>query len=125
MFDPIAYEKTAGVIGMIEAYVGPAKFRESVSSYLTRYAAANAAGEDFWNEVTRVTEKPVNRIMRSFVDQPGAPLLTVRTSCVGGSTRVTVAQQRFDGAGGATGATGAPVAPVPPEPPRPGRCRCA
>ncbi|MBP7777688.1 MAG: M1 family metallopeptidase [Acidobacteria bacterium] len=104
VFDPIAYEKTAGVIGMIEAYVGPDKFREAVSSYLTRYASANAAGEDFWNEVTRVTEKPVNRIMRSFVDQPGAPLLSVTTACVGGKTRVTVRQQRFDGGTGRTGA---------------------
>ncbi len=101
VFDPIAYEKTSGVIGMIEAYVGPEKFRESVSAYLTRYALGNAAGEDFWNEVTRVTEKPVNRIMRSFVDQPGAPLLTVRTSCASGNTRVTVSQQRFDGGSGA------------------------
>ncbi len=38
VFDPIAYEKTSGVLNMIEAYVGPAKFKEAVSSYLTRYA---------------------------------------------------------------------------------------
>ena len=101
VFDPIAYEKTSGVINMVEAYVGPEKFREAVSSYLTRYSLANAAGEDFWNEVTRVTEKPVNRLMRSFVDQPGAPMLSVRTSCVAGKTRVTVRQQRFDAPAGA------------------------
>ena len=97
VFDPIAYEKTAGVLGMIEAYVGPEKFREAVSSYLTRYSSGNAAGEDFWQEVTRVTEKPVNRIMRSYVDQPGSPVLSVRTSCVGGATRITVSQRRFVG----------------------------
>ena len=34
VFDPIAYEKTAGVLGMIEAYVGPETFRRGVSSYL-------------------------------------------------------------------------------------------
>ena len=67
---------------MIEAYVGPEAFRKGVSSYLkrsTRYG--NAAGEDFWTEVTRVTGKPVDRIMRSFVDQPGAPVLSVRSPC--------------------------------------------
>ncbi|MEZ5421241.1 MAG: M1 family metallopeptidase [Vicinamibacterales bacterium] len=47
VFDPIAYEKTSGVLNMIEAYVGPEKFREAISSYLTRYASSNAAGEDF------------------------------------------------------------------------------
>jgi len=101
VFDPIAYEKTAGVLGMIEAYVGPEKFRQGVSSYLSKYSTSNAAGEDFWTEMTRVTEKPVNRIMQSFVEQAGAPLLKVKTRCVGGSTEVSIAQSRFVGAPGA------------------------
>ena len=101
VFDPIAYEKTSGVINMLEAFVGPEAFRKGVSAYLTRYSSSNAAGEDFWNEVTRVTEKPVNGVMRSFVDQPGAPVLSVSTACVGGNTKVTVKQRRFDGAPGA------------------------
>ena len=104
VFDPIAYEKTAGVLGMIEAYVGPEAFRTGVSSYLSKYSLGNAAGEDFWTEVTRVTEKPVNRIMKSFVEQPGAPMLSVRTRCVGGNTEVSVKQQRFVGAPGAPAA---------------------
>jgi len=97
VFDPIAYEKTAGVLGMVEAYVGPEAFRKGVSSYLEKYATGNAAGEDFWMEMTRVTEKPVNRIMKSFVDQPGAPVLSVSSRCVSGATEVTVRQQRFVG----------------------------
>jgi aminopeptidase N len=101
VFDPIAYEKTAGVLGMIEAFVGPEPFRRGVSSYLAKYAQGNAAGEDFWTEMTRVTEKPVNRIMKSFVEQAGAPLLTVKTRCVGGATEVSIAQSRFVGTPGA------------------------
>jgi aminopeptidase N len=104
VFDPIAYEKTSGVLNMIEAFVGPEKFREGVSSYLAKYAKGNATGEDFWTEMTRVTEKPVNRVMKSFVEQPGAPLLTVRTRCVGTSTEVTVRQERFVGTPGASAA---------------------
>ena len=72
VFDPIAYEKTASVLRMLEAYTGPDAFRKAVSSYLTKYSYSNAAGEDFWNEVARVTGKPVDRIMSSFVQQPGA-----------------------------------------------------
>jgi aminopeptidase N len=97
VFDPIAYEKTAGVLNMIEAYVGPEPFRKGVSSYLSKYSSSNAAGEDFWNEVTRVTEKPVNRIMKSFVEQAGAPLLTAKTKCVNGATEVSIQQSRFIG----------------------------
>ncbi len=102
VFDPIAYEKTGSVLSMIESYVGPEKFRDGVSSYLSKYSLSNAAGEDFWNEVTRVTEKPVNRIMKSFVEQPGAPLLSAKTRCVGGSTEVSIAQSRFIGTPDAT-----------------------
>ena len=118
VFDPIAYEKTSGVLNMLEAYVGPEKFKQAVSSYLTRYSSSNAAGEDFWQEVTRVTEKPVNRIMKSFVDQPGSPMLTVRTQCVSGKTRVTVRQQRFVGtpADAGAGAGAPPPAPAPAPP---------
>ena len=57
VFDPIAYEKTSGVLNMIEAYVGPDAFRKGVSAYLRRYSSGNAAGEDFWMEMMRVTEK--------------------------------------------------------------------
>ena len=97
VFDPIAYEKTAAVLRMIEAYVGAEAFRKGVSSYLTRYSFGNAAGEDFWNEVTRVTGKPVDRIMKSYVDQPGAPVLSVRNSCAGGASDISLSQERFVG----------------------------
>ena len=102
VFDPIAYEKTAGVLAMVEAYVGADAFRRGVSSYLSKYANGNAAGEDFWMEMTRTTEKPVNRIMRSFVDQPGAPVLSARSRCVGDVTEITIRQQRFAALGATT-----------------------
>src|SRR5687768_12717671 len=102
VFDAIAYEKTSAVLRMIEAYVGPESFRKAVSSYLTKYSYTNAAGEDFWTEVTRVTGRPVDRIMRSFVEQPGAPVLAIRNKCVAGASEVSVAQSRFLGSPGAS-----------------------
>ena len=95
VFDPIAYEKTGSVLAMIEAYVGPEAFRRGVSSYLKRFSYANASGEDFWAEMTRVTGKPVDQILRSFVDQPGIPLLSVDASSSGGATELKLTQQRF------------------------------
>jgi len=97
VFDGIAYEKTAGVLRMIESYVGPDAFRKGVASYLKRFSYANAAGEDFWNEVASVTGKPVDKILRSFVDQAGAPALVVTNRCVGGTTEVSLSMQRFVG----------------------------
>jgi aminopeptidase N len=98
VFDGIAYEKTAAVLRMIEAYVGPSAFQQGVASYLKRFAYANAAGEDFWTEVARVTGKPVDRILRSFVDQPGAPVLALQNRCIDGRrTQVDLTMERFIG----------------------------
>ena len=95
VFDGIAYEKTAGVLRMIEGFVGAEAFREGIASYLKKYAYANAAGEDFWMEMARVTGRPIDRILRGYVEQPGAPIISVDTACTAGSTDVTLQQQRF------------------------------
>lgn len=102
MFDAIAYEKSAGVIRMVEAYLGQDAFRQAVSSYLKKYSYANAAAEDFWSEVTRVSGKPVDHIMMSYVDQPGAPVLSVTSRCMGSSTDIALRQERFVGTPGAS-----------------------
>jgi len=95
LFDGIAYGKTAAVLRMVESYLGEEVFRKGINSYLQKHAYGNASGEDFWNEIARVSGKPVDRIMRSFVDQAGAPLVSVNTSCQRGRTSVTFSQQRF------------------------------
>ena len=105
LFDAIAYEKTAAVLRMVESYVGAPNFQKGVASYIRKYSFSNAAGEDFWNEVTRATGKPVDRIMQSFVDQPGAPVLSVTTRCVNPGSDIMVTQDRFFSAPGATAQT--------------------
>ena len=95
VFDGIAYGKAGAVLRMVESYVGSDAFRAGVASYIKRYSYANAAAEDFWTEVARVTGKPVDRIMRSYVDQPGVPVLEVSSNCAVGTTVMTIEQERF------------------------------
>ena len=95
LFDAIAYNKAAAVLRMVEGYVGEETFRKGVNSYLTKHSYGNATAEDFWNEIAEVSHKPVDRIMSSFINQPGFPLVTVKTACTGGKTSVTLTQQRF------------------------------
>jgi len=95
VFDAIAYEKGASVLRMVESYVGAESFRRGMSAYVRTFSYRNATAEDFWNEMTRVTGKPVNQIMQSFIDQPGVPLVTVQTQCVSGQGRVTLTQGRY------------------------------
>ena len=105
VFDGIAYEKTAGVLRMIEGYVGEDVFRKAIASYVAKFSYSNAAGEDFWTEVTRVTGRPIDRIMQSYVDQAGAPVLSVRNRCTAGTSEVAVSQERFSGSASAAGGT--------------------
>jgi puromycin-sensitive aminopeptidase len=95
LFDAIAYEKGAAVIRMIEAWVGEEAFRQGVNAYLEKYQYANATAEDFWNVLTKSTGKPVDRVMRSFVDQPGVPLITVDVDCRASRAVVTLRQERY------------------------------
>ena len=76
MFDGIAYGKAGAVIGMVENYVSPAVFQQGVHNYLAAHLYANATAEDFWNAQTTTSHLPVDRIMSSFVDKPGVPLLS-------------------------------------------------
>ena len=95
MFDAIAYQKAGSVLRMVEAYVGPEVFRRGVNNYLQKHAYGNATAEDFWNEIALASKKPADKIMETFITQPGSPLVTVQSSCNGTRSRVSLSQQRF------------------------------
>ena len=52
--------------------------------YLQAHLYANATAEDFWSAQTANSRLPVNKIMSSFVTQPGVPLLTFGERQAGG-----------------------------------------
>ncbi len=95
VFDQIAYGKTAAVLRMAEAYVGPDVFRSGIRAYLTKFSYSNASAEDFWGTMTEATKQPLDRVFSSFVLQAGAPLVTVDTKCEGDRTVVKLSQRRF------------------------------
>jgi puromycin-sensitive aminopeptidase len=95
LFDGIAYGKAGSVLRMVEAYVGPEVFRKGVNAYLEKHAYGNATAEDFWNQVAATSGKPVDKIMKDFTEQSGAPLVSVKTSCKGDTTQVKLSQERY------------------------------
>jgi aminopeptidase N len=95
MFDGITYQKGGAVLGMLESYVGPDVFRNGVNAYLKAHANGNATSADFWQAMAKVSGKPVDKIMPTFVMQPGVPLMTVSGSCSSGKQTLELSQQRF------------------------------
>jgi aminopeptidase N/puromycin-sensitive aminopeptidase len=94
LFDGITYGKGGAVIGMVEHYLGEETFRQGVHNYLAAHLYGNATAEDFWTAQTNTSKQPVDKIMASFVDEPGVPLVGFRE---GGG----IGQTRFFGSGAA------------------------
>jgi aminopeptidase N len=96
LFDGIAYGKTAAVLRMEENWVGEEAFRDGIRAYLKKYSYSNAAAEDWWGTMTTATKQPFDAVMKSFVDQTGAPLLHATDSCgPDGKRTVTITQERM------------------------------
>ncbi len=92
MFDGISYGKAGAVLDMVEHYEGVPTFRRGVHNYLSAHMYANATAEDFWNAQTAASGKPIDKIMESFVTQPGVPLVKFGDPTSGS---VPVSQERF------------------------------
>jgi puromycin-sensitive aminopeptidase len=107
-FDTITYEKGAAALRMIERYVGAETFRNGVNAYLQAHAYGNATSQDFWTALAAAARRPVDKILPTFVNQPGAPLIEVSLRCEDNRTitRGVFKQQRFTLEPGANG--GAP-----------------
>lgn len=93
--DSITYDKTGAVLGMLETYLGPEKFRAGVNSYLKQHSYENAAASDFWNAETLASGKPVDKIMPTWIEQSGLPLVVVKQECADKSEKVALEQERY------------------------------
>ncbi|MBS0396174.1 MAG: M1 family metallopeptidase, partial [Proteobacteria bacterium] len=83
-FDEITYEKGAGVIGMVESYLGPEAFQRGVRLHLARHRHGTATAAEFFQAMADGSGEPaIIEAFRSFVDQPGVPLVTVRPGADG------------------------------------------
>ena len=96
LFDAIAYEKGASVLRMVESYVGAETFRKGINAYLEAHAYGNATSEDLWKAIGAASGKPIERILPTFVNQAGLPVVSVTMSCQAQhEASVVVTQQRF------------------------------
>jgi len=74
---PIIYNKGGSLIRQIEGYLGPDLFRKGLNHYLNRHAYACAASSQLWEAFEAVSEKPITRIVKNWIEQPGFPIIEV------------------------------------------------
>ena len=100
-FDGITYRKGGGVLSMFESFVGEEAFKKGVRLHMERYADDVATGDDFFQSIADGSGNPkVVRAMKSFVDQPGLPLVkaeiyTEHSKGAGAFTGVFLSQSRY------------------------------
>ncbi len=75
MFDVLTYQKGAGVLRMLERYLGPDKFRDGIRRYLAQHRLANTETADLWDALEQATGAPVRSIMDTWILQGGFPVV--------------------------------------------------
>ncbi|HXQ90497.1 MAG TPA: M1 family metallopeptidase [Acidimicrobiales bacterium] len=100
MFDVLTYQKGAGVLRMLERYLGAERFRQGVRGYLDAHRFGNTETADLWDAIEHASGEPVRDIMDSWILQGGFPLVTVAGSegpgpWTRGAPTVTLGQEAF------------------------------
>ncbi len=101
-FDGITYAKGAAVLSMLEAWVGPEPFRAGLQQYMREHAYGSGTTSDVLSSLERASGKPVARVARGFLDQPGTPNISFEIDCSrvpSQPNRVTLTQSRYLPAG--------------------------
>jgi len=80
-FDGITYQKGASIIRMFETWMGPENFRCGIRSYLDQYADRNADVTNFLEALDRGAGSDMARPFSTFLDQPGAPVISMALRC--------------------------------------------
>jgi len=93
-FDAITYQKGSGVIRMFERWMGPDKFRSGLAAYLNAHRGSNATADDLFAALTVAAGRDIGAPFRTFVTQPGVPLVEATLSCSPKGNTLALKQSR-------------------------------
>jgi len=88
---PIIYNKGGSILRQIEGYIGSTDFQKGIRQYLQSHEYSSAASHDLWEAFEKVTDKPITRMMKSWIEQPGFPLIKVQRN----DLKLVLTQKRF------------------------------
>ena len=94
--DAITYQKGAGVLTMVEHWLGSERMMQGVRQHLAAHPHANADSTAFLTALARGTDEPmVVPVMQSFLDQPGVPEVEFALRCDDDHAELSLAQDRY------------------------------
>jgi alanyl aminopeptidase len=96
-FDNITYQKGASVLGMFEQWVGEDRFRDGMREYLASHTFGSGNSDDLIASLSKASGKAAAfaPAMRSFLDQPGIPLVRAEVTCKDNAASIALSQSRY------------------------------
>jgi aminopeptidase N len=88
---PIIYSKGGSILRQVEGYVGKENFKAGLRHYLRKHEYDCASSHHLWEALEEVSAMSVTKMMKSWIEQPGFPLVEVKR--VG--DRLSLTQKRF------------------------------
>ncbi len=88
---PIIYNKGGSILRQIEGYVGKENFKEGLRHYLKKHAYACASSHHLWDAFEEVSDQPVSKIMKNWIEQPGYPIVEAKKE----GDKLSLSQKRF------------------------------
>lgn len=86
------YSKGESILNMIESLTGEAPFQKAVQAYMQKHKWGNTTADDLWAVLGDVADFDVPAMMRTYLEQPGYPLVSFAADG-------TVSQSRYHLAG--------------------------
>ena len=78
IFDSISYDKGGCILRMLEHFVTEKNFQKGLQKYLKKHEYSNAEGKDLWKSIGDVAKKPIDKMMKTWINQVGFPILSVK-----------------------------------------------
>jgi alanyl aminopeptidase len=85
------YSKGESVLQVIEALVGQDAFQAGVQSYMQKHQWGNTQADDLWKVFSAVSDIDVPAMMKTYLEQPGYPLIEFSDSGKVSQTRYRLA----------------------------------
>ena len=95
LFDAISYSKGGSILRMLEHFLGEETFRDGLRSYISKHQYGNAVTEDLWNALSANSNANVSKIMNTWVQQTGYPVIDVDDNEHDDQSSFHISQQRF------------------------------
>ena len=75
---PIIYNKGGSILRQIQGYIGNQNFQKGLQHYLKTYEYECASSHHLWESFETVSNQPIRLMMKSWIEQPGFPMVGVR-----------------------------------------------